>query len=167
MSKRINPIALHRTKEVWVNDIEENGKVDWLFERECRPRYLGFDPITKARQHLATYDACQRSNPTSGASIIAEFLDILPKAEIHLFGFTHQGKQKTHDWSAEKSWMSDLTAEGKIVRHQTPGALAQRPLAGQLEYCARFLEKRAKHYFYNKLTHSSAKTKSRIFGLDR
>lgn len=28
MSKRINPVALHRAAEVWVNDTKDNGQVD-------------------------------------------------------------------------------------------------------------------------------------------
>lgn len=166
MSKRINPIALHRASEVWVNDIEQNGRIDWLFEKECKPRYLGRGPITKARKHLETYDPFHTSNPTSGASIIAEFLETQPDATIHLFGFTHHGKQHTHDWSAEKKWVDDLATEGRIVRHLTPGAVARRSFVTQTEFCIRFLEKRAKHYIYNKLVHSDAETKNRIFGAD-
>ncbi|MCR9059737.1 MAG: hypothetical protein NXI02_20545, partial [Rhodobacteraceae bacterium] len=88
-SKRINPIALHRASEAWVNDLETNGQVDWLFEKECKLRYLGFGPTEKARKKLANYDPFQKSNPTTGASIIAELLDRRPDASIHLFGFTH------------------------------------------------------------------------------
>jgi hypothetical protein len=165
-SKRINPIALHRAAEVWINDIEENGQVDWLFEKECEPHYLGFSPITKAREHLKKYDPVDASNPTSGASIIAEFLDTLPEATIHLFGFTHQGKQHTHDWSAEKQWIHALCEQGRIVKYLSPGAAARRTLAGKLDYSTRFLEKRFKHYVHNKILHSSASTKRRIFGID-
>jgi len=165
-SKRINPVALHRAPEVWVNDIEENGRVDWLFERQCKPRYLGFGPITRAREHLREFDALDRSNPTSGASIIAAFLDRYPQAEIHLFGFTHQGKQHTHDWDAERHWVERLCAEGRIVKHLTPGPGARLNLAGRLEYAFRFVEMRAKHYLFNKLLHSSESTKRRIFGKD-
>ncbi|POF34185.1 hypothetical protein [Roseibium marinum] len=164
MSKRINPLALHRSPEVWVNDIEENGRVDWLFERECRPRYLGFGPVTRARAHLKEFDALEQSNPTSGASIIAEVLDVYPEAEIHLFGFTHQGKQHTHDWDAERQWTERLCAEGRIVRHLTPGPRARRSLTGRLEYAFRFVQMRARHYLFNKILHSSASTKRRIFG---
>jgi hypothetical protein len=167
MSKRINPIALQRAEEVWVNDIEENGRVDWLFDKECMPKYLGFGPITKARAQLKKYDAVEATNPTSGASIIAELLDTLPDAEIHLFGFTHQGKQHTHDWGAEKQWIQELCEEGRITKHITPGSPARRTLSGTLEYYARFVEKRMKHYVYNKLLHSSASTKHRIFGLKK
>lgn len=166
MSKRINPIALHRAREVWVNDIEENGRVDWHFEAECRPRYLGFGPITKARKHLERYDPFQTSNPTTGASIIAELLDNRPAVEIHLFGFSHRGKQHTHDWDAEKMWVGDLVEQGRIIKHLTDGAPATRSLAGQAEYCVRFLEKRARHYYYNRLLHSQRETKDRIFGRD-
>jgi hypothetical protein len=166
MSKRINPLALHRAPEVWVNDTEENGRVDWLFERECRPHYLGLGLKDKARQQLKRFDPFETSQPTSGASIIAEFLDVLPETKIHLFGFTHQGRQHTHDWTAEKEWVEELIAEGRIVRHLTPGPLARRSLAGKIEYWLRFLEKRAKHYLHNKLLHSGASTKRRIFGRD-
>ncbi|WP_428647355.1 hypothetical protein [Roseibium sp.] len=166
MSKRINPIALNRAAEVWVNDIEENGRVDWLFEKECKPRYLGFGPIMKARKHLEKYDPFQTSNPTSGASIIAEFLDTQPQAKMHLFGFSHQGKQSTHDWNAERQWVSDLVAEGRIVKYASASDPARRSLAGSGEYCIRFLEKRFKHYLYNKLLHSETETKKRIFGKD-
>ncbi|MBN8183387.1 MULTISPECIES: hypothetical protein [Stappiaceae] len=166
MSKRINPLALERAPEVWVNDIKENGEVDWLFARECKPRYLGFGPTNKAREHLKRFDPFDRSNPTSGASIIAEFLDVLPDAEIHLFGFTHQGKQHTHDWDAEKQWVQQLCDEGRIHKHLTPGPKPRRSLKGKLEYAFRFLEKRAKHYLHNKILHSSESTKRRIFGQD-
>lgn len=165
-SKRINPIALHRASEVWVNDLETNGQVDWLFEKECKPRYLGFGPIEKARKNLANYDPFQKSNPTTGASIIAELLDTRPDASIHLFGFTHQGKQHTHDWDAEKSWINDLIEEGRIVAFRTNGDPARRSQTAKVEYWARFLEMQAKHYLYNKLLHSSAETKGRIFGID-
>ena len=166
MSKRINPIALHRAKEVWVNDTKELGQVDWLFERECTPRYLGFGPCEKARKHLQAYGAPPESNPTSGASIIAEILDTQPQAAIHLFGFTHEGKQQTHDWSAEAKWIADLVADGRIMRFLTPGKLPGRGLVGNLEYSVRFLEKHGKHYFFNKIAHSDKATKSRIFGRD-
>jgi hypothetical protein len=166
MAKRINPLALHRAPEVWVNDIKENGQVDWLFTRECKPRYLGFGPKDKARQHLKQYDPFDTSQPTSGASIIAELLDVAPEVKIHLFGFTHQGKQHTHDWSAEKEWVQQLVEDGRIVRHLTPGEKPRRSLAGKLEYGLRWLEKRAKHYLHNKLLHSDASTKDRIFGRD-
>lgn len=167
MSKRINPIALQRAEEVWVNDIEENGRVDWFFEKECRPNYLGFGPVTRARELLKTYEAEVDTNPTSGASIIADFLDRFPDAEIHLFGFTHQGKQHTHDWGAEKQWIHDLCEEGRITRHLTPGSPARRSLSGTLEFYARLVEKRVKHYIYNKVLHSGASTKQRIFGLKK
>lgn len=166
MSKRINPLALHRSPEVWVNDIQDNGQVDWLFTRECRPTYLGFGPKDKARQHLKKFDPFDTSQPTSGASIIAEFLEIAPDVKIHLFGFTHQGKQHTHDWSAEKEWVQQLVEEGRIIRHLTPGPKPTRSFAGKLEYGFRWLEKRTKHYLYNKILHSSASTKQRIFGQD-
>ncbi|MCX2724330.1 hypothetical protein [Roseibium salinum] len=164
MSKRINPVALHRASEVWVNDIRENGQVDWLFERECKPYYLGFGPVTKAREHLKKFDAFATSKPTSGASIIAEFLDRFPCAEIHLFGFTHQGAQSTHDWDAERHWIEQLCGEGRIAKHLTPGPRAKRSLKGKLEYALRFLEKRTKHYLFNKILHSSGSTKRRIYG---
>lgn len=166
MSKRINPLALHRAPEVWVNDEEENGRVDWLFERECRPRYLGFGPKDKARAHLKAFDPFDTSQPTSGASIIAEFLDVLPGTELHLFGFTHQGRQHTHDWSAEREWVDSLCAEGRIIRHGTPGPLARPTAAARLERALRFVEMRARHYLHNKLLHSDASTKRRIFGRD-
>jgi len=164
MSKRINPVALHRAAEVWVNDTEENGRVDWLFERQCKPYYLGPEPMRKARKCLETYDALLKSNPTTGASIIAEFLDTRPEIKIHLFGFSHQGKQHTHDWDAEKRWVSDLISQGSIIVHRTPGNPARRSLAGLVEYGARFVEMRTKHYIYNKLLHSDQDTKARIFG---
>ncbi len=104
--------------------------------------------------------------PDIGASIIAEFLDVLPDAEIHLFGFTHQGKQHTHDWDAEKQWVQQLCDEGRIHKHLTPGPKPRRSLKGRLEYAFRFLEKRAKHYLHNKILHSSESTKRRIFGQD-
>jgi len=164
MSKRINPLALHRAPEVWVNDIQEHGEVDWLFARECKPSYLGFGPKEKARGHLKKFDPFDTSQPTSGASIIAELLDAAPEVKIHLFGFTHQGKQHTHDWDTEKEWVEQLVQEGRIVRHLTPGPSAKRSLSGKLEYGLRWLEKRAKHYLHNKLLHSDASTKRRIFG---
>ncbi len=163
-SKRINPVALHRAPEVWVNDVEESGRVDWLFARECRPRYLGFGPTTRARGHLREFDPFETSNPTSGASIIAEFLDVCPDATLHLFGFTHEGKQSTHDWSAERRWIEGLCEEGRIVKHLAPGPLARRSLTGKLEYGIRFAEKRIKHYVFNKILHSPASTRRLIFG---
>lgn len=166
MSKRINPIALQRAEEVWVNDVEDNGKVDWLFESECSPRYLGYGPMEKARKCLEKYDPFLKSNPTTGAAIIAEFLDSLPETEIRLFGFTHQGKQHTHDWDAEKRWFADLIADGALVSHSSSGPLARRSLAGSALYGARFLEKRTKHYVFNRLLHSGKATKRRIFGVD-
>ncbi|QFT34609.1 hypothetical protein K1718_26060 [Roseibium porphyridii] len=166
MSKRINPVALHRAPEVWVNDIRENGDVDWLFTKECKQSHLGFGPITKARGHLKEFDPFERSNPTTGASIIAEILDVMPEVEIHLFGFTHQGKQHTHDWDAEKLWVDRLCDEGRIRRYLTSGPQVSRSLKGRVEYAFRFLEKRSKHYIYNKLLHSSSSTKKRIFGQD-
>jgi hypothetical protein len=166
MSKRINPIALHRAKEVWVNDIEENGRVDWHFETECQPHYLGFGPTSKARKQLEKYSPFPSSNPTTGASIIAEFIDTLPSAKIHLFGFSHEGKQHTHDWNAEKLWIGELSEQGQIVKHKTEGAPAKRSVAGNAELYARLLEKRAKHYFYNRILHSQRETKDRIFGQD-
>lgn len=166
MSKRISPLALQRAAEVWVNDIEEHGRVDWHFAHECRPSYIGFGPKQKARAYLKEFDPFETSQPTSGASIIAEFLDVLPETEIHLFGFTHQGKQHTHDWSAEKEWVERLCAEGRIVKHLTPGPLAARSLPGRVEYGLRLIEMRTKHYIFNKLLHSSESTKRRIFGKD-
>ncbi|MBO6508071.1 MAG: hypothetical protein JJ979_06250 [Roseibium sp.] len=163
-SKRINPVALHRAPEVWVNDIPENGKVDWYFERECTDRYLGFGPVEKARGHFREFDPFDGSNPTSGACIISEFLEAFPDATIHLFGFTHQGKQHTHDWDVERLWVEKLIEQGKVIRHTTPGPLVQRDLKGKLVYALRFLEKRAQHYLHNKILHSSGSTKRRIFG---
>ncbi|MHA7772364.1 hypothetical protein [Roseibium sp. M-1] len=166
MSKRINPIALQRAREVWVNDIEENGRVDWHFETECQPRYLGFGPSSKARKHLEKYDPFHTSAPTTGASIIAEFLDTMPGAQIHLFGFSHEGKQHTHDWDAEKRWIGDLAAQGRLVKHLADGAAVKRSVAGKAEYCARLVEMRTKHYLYNRILHSQRETKGRIFGKD-
>jgi len=166
MAKRINPLALHRAPEVWVNDIEENGQVDWLFTQECKPTYLGFGPKDKARAHLKTYDPFDTSQPTSGASIIAELQESAPEVTIHLFGFTHQGKQHTHDWNVEKEWVEQLVKNGRIIRHLTPGPPPKRSFPGKLEFGLRWLEKRAKHYLHNKLLHSDASTKRRIFGRD-
>ena len=166
MSKRINPVALHRAEEVWVNDTEKNGQVDWHFDRECNACYLGREPTEKARKRLEKYDPFLKSNPTTGAAIVAEFLDTLTETEIHLFGFTHQGRQHTHDWDAEKRWFADLIADGAVVSHSSSGPLARRSLAGSATYCARFLEKRTKHYIFNRLLHSGAATKRRIFGVD-
>jgi|GEM_PF-1735944 len=164
MSKRVNPVALHRAAEVWVNDSKKNGQVDWLFERECKPIYLGPGPMKKARKHLENYDPFLKSNPTTGASIIAELIETRPELKIHLFGFTHQGKQQTHDWDAEKRWTNDLIAQGKIVAHRTPGNMAQRNLEEKVNFCFRVIEKQTKHYFYNRLLHSAKETKARIFG---
>ena len=166
MSKRINPIALHRAKEVWINDRKENGEVDWLFERECEAHYLGFSPIEKARSYLERYDPYHTSNPTTGAAIIAEFMDTRPDLEIHLFGFTHQGKQHTHDWDAEKRWIGDLIEDGHIFSHRSSDKAIGRTLSGKTEYWGRFLEKRIKHYYFNKFLHSGKATKSRLFGVD-
>lgn len=166
MSKRINPVALHRAKEVWVNDTETNGQVDWLFDRECKAYYLGLEPNEKARKQLEKYDPFLKSNPTTGAAIVAEFLDSLTGTELHLFGFTHQGKQHTHDWDAEKRWFADLIANGALVSHSSNGPPARRSLTGSATYCARFAEKRVKHYVFNRLLHSGKATKRRIFGAD-
>lgn len=166
MSKRINPVALHRAEEVWVNDTEKNGQVDWLFDRECKACYLGLEATEKARKRLQKYDPFLKSNPTTGAAIVAEFLDSLTDTEINLFGFTHQGRQHTHDWDAEKRWFADLITEGALVSHSSSGPLARRSLAGHATYCARFLEKRTKHYLFNRVLHSGEATKRRIFGVD-
>lgn len=164
MSKRVNPVALHRAAEVWVNDSIENGQVDWLFERECKPVYLGAGPMTKARKLLENYDPFLKSNPTTGASIIAELIETQPEIKIHLFGFTHQGKQRTHDWDAEKRWTNDLIAQGKVVAHQTPGNIARRTIKEKANFFFRVLEMQTKHYFYNRMLHSAKQTKARIFG---
>ncbi|MET1413419.1 hypothetical protein ABVF61_14175 [Roseibium sp. HPY-6] len=163
MSKRINPVALHRAKEVWINDIEENGQVDWLFEHECKPKYLGFGPLEKARNHLERYAAGPDFLPTTGICAIAELLDIKPEAELRMFGFTHQGMH-THDLDAERDWINDLVKEGRLKKFDASGVPARRPFAEEAEFWLRLTEKRLKHYVQNKLIHSSAETKKRIYG---
>ncbi|WP_305989537.1 hypothetical protein [Roseibium sp. MMSF_3544] len=163
MCKRINPVALHRAREVWVNDREENGRVDWLFEKECKPRYLGFGPIERARKQLQKYAETTDFEPTTGACIIAELLEAEPQAQLRLFGFTHQGMH-THDLNAEKSWVDDLVREGRIQKFDASGAPARRPLSEKAAYYFRFAEKNVKHYIENKILHSDRETKDRIFG---
>lgn len=164
MTKRINPLALHRASEVWVNDIEGNGKVDWLFDQECRARYLGFVPLEKTGRLLAEYGAKPGSKPTTGACIIAELLEMYPEARISLFGFTHEGMDNVHDLNAERNWVDALVAAGRAEKYEGNGPLARRSATEEIAFYARLAEKRLKHYFYNKVLHSGGETKRRIFG---
>lgn len=163
MSKRINPLALHRASEVWINDIEAHGRVDWLFEQECKPKYLGSGPKERVRAQLERYAPEQGYTPTTGVCIIAELLETNPEASLRLFGFTHQGMH-THDLDAERNWIDDLVAEGRISKYSADGKPARFPIAEKAEYLFRFTEKRLKHYLQNKVVHSSSQTKKRIFG---
>lgn len=164
MTKRLNPLALHRASEVWVNDIEDNGKVDWLFNHECEAKYLGFEPLEKTRRLLKEYCATPGSKPTTGACIIAELLEMYPKATVSLFGFTHQGMDNVHDLDAERNWVDALVAAGRVEKYETNGPLARRCATEEIAFYSRLVEKRLKHYFYNKVLHSGGETKRRIFG---
>ena len=166
MSKRINPLALHRAPEVWVNDIEENGQVRLAVHTRMQADLSGFRPQGKGACTAAEIRPLRHQPANIRRLHHRRVSGSRSGGEIHLFGFTHQGKQHTHDWSAEKEWVQQLVEEGRIIRHLTPGPKPTRSFAGKIEYGFRWLEKRAKHYLHNKLLHSGASTKQRIFGQD-
>ena len=119
----VNPEALRDAREIWVR-LKHPGRGPG----DGRP-VIGFGAATMARaqQALIHHGAAPgRVVPSLGAHTL-QFLLERCSARIVLYGFTHQG-EKMHSWDAERLWIDQCVATGRVHRASNRGHRVRQPI---------------------------------------
>lgn len=121
---RINQLARRTARTFWMAThpdelvearIDREAKMRGDYSPHIISRVIGARPYrfmphknrtetaAQLRQHGARSDVI----PTTGAQAIHLLLNEAPKAQLHLYGFTHEG-WPGHCWDAERRWVDSL-----------------------------------------------------------
>ncbi len=108
---------------------KDRALVDWL--AGGKPvEYLSPDLRPRLNERLARFEGVKDPKPSTGACALWYLLEQFPAARINLYGFSHAGWEG-HAWDAERTWVDELAAQGRVSRAPIEGKLARLGVVAQ------------------------------------